>query len=135
MRSQVRVAEPVFEDQGVANGEPGDRYLNSHGRRVRALTEEEFQQLQVWYAVIQTGFVTAFAGITLAAALHFQQVRRTPNGCPKTGRSQDATRSLDFQDRRVSLDRSLLGTRVSRIRSSSMTKSNVTDSSFCPDRL
>jgi hypothetical protein len=68
-----------FADRGVATGEPGDRYLNDHGRRVRALTEEEFQRVQVWEAVEKTGMMAGFAGMVLAGALYFQQVRRAPN--------------------------------------------------------
>jgi hypothetical protein len=73
----------AFEDTGVPSGPPGDRELHSHGRRVRAITEEEYQRVEAWDAVERTGFVTAVAGITLAAALHGQQIRRTPNQSPR----------------------------------------------------
>jgi hypothetical protein len=69
----------LFEDTGVPGGPPGDRSLNSHGRRVRAITEEEFQQLERWSAVVRTGLMANFSGMTLAGALYFRQVRRAPN--------------------------------------------------------
>ena len=69
----------LFEDSGVPGGPPGDRSLDSHGRRVRALTEEEFQQAEAWQAVVWTGVMAGFSGMTLAGALYFQQARRTPN--------------------------------------------------------
>src|SRR5438270_12140274 len=67
-----------FEDSGVPGGPPGDRSLDSHGRRVRALTEEEFQQAEAWLAVVWTGLMAGFSGMTLAGALYFQQARRKP---------------------------------------------------------
>ena len=68
----------VFEDTGVPGGPPGDRSLDSHGRRVRALTEEEFQRAEAWQAVVWTGLMACFSGMTLAATLYFQQMRRAP---------------------------------------------------------
>ena len=69
----------VFGDTGVPGGPPGDRALARHGRRVRAITEEEYQRVEAWQAVVWTGFMAGFAGATLAGALYFQQVRRAPN--------------------------------------------------------
>jgi hypothetical protein len=69
----------VFEDTGVPGGPPGDRELNSHGRRVRVLTEEEYQRAGAWQAVVWTGLMACFSGMTLAGALYFQQGRRTPS--------------------------------------------------------
>jgi|SRR5262245_26909433 len=69
----------VFEDTGVAGGPPGDRSLDSHGRRVRAITEEEYQRVRAWEAVIQTGIMAAFSGMALAGTLCFQQARRASN--------------------------------------------------------
>jgi hypothetical protein len=68
----------LFEDTGVPGGPPGDRSLDSHGRRVRAITEQEFQRVEAWQAVIQTGLMAGFSGMTLAGALYFQQARRAP---------------------------------------------------------
>jgi hypothetical protein len=72
----------AFEDTGVPSGPPGDRYLNSHGRRVRALTEEEFQRVEAWSAVIQSGLLAGFSGMTFAGALYFQHLRRAQNPAP-----------------------------------------------------
>jgi hypothetical protein len=69
----------VFEETGVPGGPPGDRSLDSHGRRVRAITEEEFQRVEAWQAVMWTGGMAGFSGMTLAMVFYFQQVRRTPN--------------------------------------------------------
>ena len=69
----------LFEDTGVPSGPPGDRELHSHSRRVRAITEEEYQRVEAWNAVIQTGLMAAFAGMTLAGALYFQQARGAQN--------------------------------------------------------
>jgi hypothetical protein len=69
----------LFEDTGVPAGPPGDRELNSHGRRVRAITEEEFQRVEAWNAVIQTGLMASFSGMSLAATLYFRQIQRMPS--------------------------------------------------------
>jgi hypothetical protein len=71
-----------FGDTGVAAGERGDRYLHDHGRRVRDPTEAEFQRVQVWKAIEETGMMAGFAGMVLAGALYFQQVRRAPSPAP-----------------------------------------------------
>jgi hypothetical protein len=63
-------------DSGVPSGPPGDRSLNDHGRRVRGLTEEEFQRAKAWQTVIWTGLMASFSGMTCAGALYFQQARR-----------------------------------------------------------
>ena len=73
----------LFEDTGVPAGPPGDRYLNSHGRRVRALTEEEFQRVEAWEAVVLTGLLACFSGMMLAGALYFRQARSTPDPPPQ----------------------------------------------------
>lgn len=75
----------LFEDAGMPSGPPGDRYLNSHGRRVRAITEEEYQRLGVWEAVTWSGLMARFSEMALAGALFFQQGRGTPNPSPSTG--------------------------------------------------
>lgn len=69
----------MFGDEGMPGGPPGDRELNSHGRRVRAITEEEFQRVRAWEAVWQTGMMAGFSGGALAAVLYFWQGRSTPN--------------------------------------------------------
>ena len=69
----------MFGDEGMPGGPPGDRELNSHGRRVRAITEEEFQRVRAWEAVWQTGIMAGFSGMTLAAVLYFRPARSTPN--------------------------------------------------------
>ena len=66
----------LFEDTGVASGPPGDRELHSHGRRIRAITEEEYQKVKAWDTIVQTGFLAGFTGMTLAGALYFRHVRR-----------------------------------------------------------
>jgi hypothetical protein len=63
-------------DVGVASGLPGDRHLNNHGRRVRNLTEEEYQQVQEWQTVQHTGFFAGITAMVLAGALYFQQMRK-----------------------------------------------------------
>jgi len=68
----------VFEDTGMPGGPPGDRSLDSHGRRVRAITEEEYQRVEAWQAVMWTGLMACFSGMTLAGALYFHQGRSTP---------------------------------------------------------
>jgi hypothetical protein len=68
-----------FGDVGVPSGESGDRYLNNHGRRVRSLTEDEFQRVEAWRTVEETGMMAGFAGMILVGALYFQQVRSEPN--------------------------------------------------------
>jgi len=69
----------MFGDEGMPGGPPGDRELNSHGRRVRAITEEEFQRVEAWEAALQTGIMAGFSGMTLAVVLYFRQARSTPN--------------------------------------------------------
>ena len=69
----------LFEDTGVPGGSPGDRSLDSHGRRVRAITEEEFQRVKAWEAVVQSGLMAGFSGMSLAALLYFRHAPRTPN--------------------------------------------------------
>ncbi|MCI0685192.1 MAG: hypothetical protein L0Y71_24095 [Gemmataceae bacterium] len=69
----------MFGDEGMPGGPPGDRELNSHSRRVRAITEEEFQQVRAWEAVVQTGIMAGFSGMVLAAVIYFWQGGRTPN--------------------------------------------------------
>jgi hypothetical protein len=71
-----------FGDTGMPSGPPGDRYLNSHGRRVRNITEEEFQRVEAWERVVWTGIMAGIAGMTLAGALFFRQARRSPTEAP-----------------------------------------------------
>jgi len=65
----------VFGDTGVPGGPPGDRDLHSHGRRVRAITEGEFQRVEAWNAVVQSGLMACFSGMVLAVVLYFRQAR------------------------------------------------------------
>jgi hypothetical protein len=69
----------MFGDEGMPGGPPGDRELNSHGRRVRAITEEEYQRVRTWEAVLQSGMMAGFSGMALAGTLYFWQGKRTPN--------------------------------------------------------
>jgi hypothetical protein len=69
----------LFEDTGVPSGPPGDRYLVDHGRRVRALTEDEYQQTQEWAAVRDSGFSAGFSGIVFGYALFLRWLRNRPN--------------------------------------------------------
>ena len=69
----------IFGNTGVPSGEPGDRYLGSHGRRVRTLTEDEYQQVVEWEKVVRSGFSAAFSGAILAYALYLRRARNTPS--------------------------------------------------------
>jgi hypothetical protein len=62
---------------GATSGESGDRYLNSHGTRVRDLTEEEYQYVQAAKWRQTTAFFVMFSSIVLGMALHAWQVWRT----------------------------------------------------------
>jgi hypothetical protein len=92
-----------FVDTGVPAGEPGDRYLNSHGRRVRALTEEEFRRARAWDTVQVTGIMACFAGMILAGALYFQQVRSEPNPALQPTPPRDSPPDAQASDAAVRL--------------------------------
>jgi hypothetical protein len=66
-----------FGDGGVPTGLPGDRYLTDHGRRVRTLTEAEYQQTQEWAAVERSGFSAGAAAMVLGYAVYCRRVRNT----------------------------------------------------------
>jgi hypothetical protein len=70
---------PVFGDGGVPAGDPGDRYLNDHGRRVRAITEEEYQRIRRWDVVRTSAFAVACSGIVLGFVLHLRRLGVAPN--------------------------------------------------------
>ena len=61
---------------GALSGDPGDRYLNSHGTRVRGLTEGEYQYAQEAKWRQMTAFFVCFSSIALGMALHARQVSR-----------------------------------------------------------
>lgn len=61
---------------GALSGEPGDRYLNSHGTRARDLTEEEYRHAQAAKWRQMTAFSVCFSSITLGMALHSLAVWR-----------------------------------------------------------
>lgn len=69
-----------FGEGGVPTGEPGDRYLTDHGRRVRLLTEEEYQRTQEWAAVERSGFTAGFSGMVLTFALCVRRLRPASQG-------------------------------------------------------
>jgi hypothetical protein len=68
----------VFGDLsgGALSGDPGDRYLNSHGTRVRGLTEEEYQYAQAAKWRQTAAFFAMFSSIAMGMALHARQVWR-----------------------------------------------------------
>ena len=70
---------PAFGGGGVPAGEPGDRYLNKHGRRVRALTEEEYQRIRRWEVVGTSAFAVGVSGIVLGFLLHLRRLGVAPN--------------------------------------------------------
>jgi hypothetical protein len=70
-------------DMGVPSGPPGDRHLNNHGRRVRALTEEEYQRYREWEGVRESGFSACVSGIILAYALSYRRLRAAPHQAPQ----------------------------------------------------
>jgi hypothetical protein len=70
---------PAFGDGGVPAGEPGDRYLTDHGRRVRALTEEEYRRVRRWEAVRTSAFAVGVSGIALGFVLHLRRLGTAPN--------------------------------------------------------
>jgi hypothetical protein len=68
----------LFEETGVPSGPPGDRYLNDHGRRVRALTEEEYQRVERWWVVQASAFAAGVSGIILGFILHVRRLGVAP---------------------------------------------------------
>src|SRR5262245_8419182 len=70
----------VFGDLsgGALSGEPGNCYLNSHGTRIRDLTEDEYQYARAAKWRQATTFFVMFSSIALGMALRAWQVSRTP---------------------------------------------------------
>jgi hypothetical protein len=69
----------LFGDGGVPGGEPGDRHLNNHGRRVRDLTEAEYQRTQDWDVVRKSGFSACISGMVLLYPLFYRRSGTTPD--------------------------------------------------------
>lgn len=73
---------------GAALGEGGDRYLNSHGTRLRSLTEAEYQYIGAAKWRQLTAFLVGFASVVLGMALHSRGAWRAQQPGPQSARVQ-----------------------------------------------
>jgi hypothetical protein len=65
-----------FGETGVIRGEPGDRHVHSHGKRLGPLTEEQYQRRLYLKGIGSTSHLTVFGGAMLGMALYSRQLRQ-----------------------------------------------------------
>src|SRR5262249_5249289 len=75
--------------EGAIGGDPGDRYLHSHSRRIRGITEQEYQRHDAASWRASSAIEVVFASLGLALALQASLMKRPAAAAEGAGHAAD----------------------------------------------